>query len=101
MSKLEENKILVGNWKTREELIRDMKKYGITVKCFPVSRRPKKGGGVGPALDIRFVTAESERASCIHGVKSKELAIELLGLRIEEDCERVNIKLENALSTLK
>jgi hypothetical protein len=93
--KLEEDKIIVGNWRSREELIRDMKKYGITVKCFPVSRRLKKGGGVGPALDIRFVTAESGRASFIHGAKSKELAIELLGLRTKEDCERVNRELES------
>ena len=93
--KLEEDKIIVGNWRSREELIRDMKKYGITVKCFPVSRRLKKGGVVGPTLDIRFVTAESGRASFIHGAKSKELAIELLGLRTKEDCERVNRELES------
>ena len=54
-----------------------------------------KGWGVGPALDIRFVTAESGRASFIHGAKSKELAIELLGLRTKEDCERVNRELES------
>ena len=94
MIELIEDKILVGNWRTREELIEDMKKYGIQVKCFPVSTRLKKGGVVGPALDIRFVTVGSEKASFIHGAKSKELAIELLGLRSKEDCERVNRELE-------
>ena len=92
---MEEDKIIVGNWGSREELVRYMKKYGITVKCFPVSRRLKKGGVVGPALDIRFITAESGRLSFIHGAKSKELAIELLGLRTKEDCERVNRELES------
>ena len=92
---MEENKIIVGNWGSREELIRDIKEKGIKVKCSPVSRRRKKGGGVGPALDIRFVPADSGRASFIHGAKSKELAIELLGLRTKEDCERVNRELES------
>ena len=96
MIKLEKDKILVlRNGITREELIRDMKNYGITVKCFSVSRRPKKSGVVGPALDIRFVTAESGRASFIHGKKSKERAIELLGLKTKEDCERINRELED------
>jgi len=90
------NKTLVlRNGITREELIGAMKKYGIRVKCLPVSLRPKKGGEVGPAIDIRFVTAESRKASFIHGAKSKELAIELLGLRSKEDCERVNRELES------
>ena len=93
---MEEDKILVlRKGITREELIMDMKNYGITVKCFPVSIRPRTGGVVGPALDIRFVTAESGRASCIHGKKSKERAIELLGLTTKEDCERINRELEN------
>lgn len=94
MIELIEDKILVGNWRTREELIEYIKKYGIKVKCFPVSTRLKKGGVVGSALDIRFVTAGSGTASFIHGAKSKELAIELLGLRSKEDCERVNRELE-------
>ena len=93
MVKLEGDKIIVGNWRSREELIRDMKKYGITVKCFPVSKRLKRGGVVGPTLDIRFVTAGST-ASIFRG-KTKELAIELLGLRTKEDCERVNRELES------
>ena len=93
---MEKDKILVlRNGITREELIRDMKNYGITVKCFLVSRRPRKSGVVGPALDIRFVTAESGRASFIHGKKSKERAIELLGLKTKEDCERINRELED------
>ena len=95
MIELREDKQLVGNWRTREELIWDMKKYGIRVECFPVSIRLKKGGEVGPVIDIRFVTAESGKASFIHGAKSKDLAIELLGLRSKADCEKVNIELES------
>lgn len=92
----DKNKILVvKNWITREELVENMKKYGMIVKCFPVPSRTKKGGVVGPALDIRFVTAGSGKASFIHGAKSKERAIELLGLRSKEDCERVNRELES------
>ena len=94
MIKLEEDKIIVGNWESREELVRDMKERGIKVKCSPVSRRLKKGGGVGPALDIRFVTTESGTAS-VFKRKTKERAIELLGLRTKEDCERVNRELES------
>jgi len=92
--KLEKGKIIVGNWRSREELIRDMREEGIKVKCSLVSRRSKKGGGVGPALGIRFVTAESDRASVFKD-KTKEKARELLGLRTEEDCERVNRELES------
>ena len=94
MIELREDEQLVGNWRTREELIEDMKKYGIRVECFPVSLRLKKGGEVGSELDIRFRTAESGKASVIHGAKSKKLARELLGLRSKEDCERVNRELE-------
>ena len=71
---MSEDKTLVGNWRTREEIIWDMKKYGIRVACFPVSLRLKKGGEVGSELDIRFVTARSEKASFIHGAKSRKLA---------------------------
>jgi hypothetical protein len=92
---LREDKQLVGNWRTREGLIWDMKKYGIRVECFPVSLRLKKGGEVGSELDIRFRTAESGKTSVIHGAKSKKLARELLGLRSKEDCERVNRELES------
>ena len=96
MIELRENKTLVlRNGITREELIGMMKEYGIKVKCFSVPQRLKKGGEVGPAIDIRFVTAESGKASFIHGAKSKELAIELLELRSKEDCERVNRELES------
>jgi len=91
---LEKDKIIVGNWRSREELIRDMREEEIKVKCSLVSRRLKKGGGVGPALDIRFLTAESGRASVFKG-KNKEKAIELLRLRTKEDCERVNRELES------
>ena len=92
---MREDKTLVGNWRTREELIWDMKKYGIRVECFPVSLRLKKGGEVGSELDIRFRTAESGKTSVIHGAKSKKLARELLGLKSKEDCERVNRELES------
>lgn len=92
---MSEDKTLVGNWRTREEIIWDIKKYGIRVECFPVSLRLKKGGEVGSELDIRFVTAGSEKASFIHGAKSKKLARELLGLRSKEDCEGVNRELES------
>lgn len=96
MIKLEKDKVLVlKKGITREELIRVMKNYGITVKCSPVSLRSKTGGVVGPALRIEFRTAESGRASVIHGEKSKERAIELLGLKTKEDCERINRELEN------
>ena len=96
MIKLEKDRIIVrrGNWGSREELVREMKEEGIKVKCFSVSRRLKKGGEVGPALDIRFVTGESGRAS-VFGGKTKEKAVELLGLRTKEDCERVNRELGN------
>ena len=93
MIKLEEDKIIVGNWGSREEIVRDMKERGIKVKCISVSRRLKKGGVVGPALDIRFVTAGST-ASIFRG-KTKKRAIEILGLRTEEDCEKVNRELES------
>ena len=91
---MEEDKIIVGNWRSKEELIKDMKEHGVRVKCSPVSRRLKKGGVVGPTLDIRFIYVKSEEAF-IHGTKSKERAIELLGLRTKEDCERVNRELES------
>jgi len=91
--KLEGDKIIVGDWGSREELIRDMNERGIKVKCSPVSRRLKKGGGVGPALDIRFVPAGS--MASIFKAKTKERAIELLGLRTKEDCEKVNRELES------
>ena len=92
---MREDKQLVGNWITREELIWYMKKYGIRVECFPVSLRLKKGGEVGSELDIRFRTAESGKASFIHGAKSKERAKELLELKTKEDSERVNRELES------
>ena len=96
MIELREDKILrLRDDITREELIGTMKEYGIRVKCFPVSLRLKNGGEVGPAIDIRFVTAESGKASFIHGAKSKELAIDLLGLRSKADCGRVNRELES------
>ena len=95
LEKLEKDRIFVirGNWESREEVIRDMKKLGITLKCFPVSRRLKKGEGAGPALDIKFIPAGS--TASIFKAKTKERAIELLGLRIKEDCERVNRELES------
>jgi len=92
---LREDKTLVGNWRTREELIGAIKKYGIRVESFPAYIRLEKGGEVGSELYIRFRTAESGKASAIHGAKSKELAKELLGLRSKEDCERVNRELES------
>lgn len=96
LEKLEKDRIFVirGNWESREEVIRDMKKLGITLKCFPVSRRPKKGGEVGPGLEISFKPAEGEKASAFRA-ETKKKAIEWLGLRTEEDCERVNRELEN------
>jgi len=51
---LREDKTLVRNWRTREELIWDMKKYGIRVECFPVSLKLKKGGEVGSELGTRY-----------------------------------------------
>ena len=80
---------------TREELIDHMKKYGIRVKCFPVLSMPKKGGEVGPGLDIRYVTVESINASVYTGAKSKEIAKKRLELKSKEDCERINRELEN------
>lgn len=96
LEKLEKYKIFVinGNWGSREELIMDMKEMGIKLKCFPVSLRSKKGGEVGPALEISFKRAKGGKASAFKG-KTKEKAIEWLGLRTEEDCERVNRELEN------
>lgn len=93
---MEEDRIIVirGNWGSREELIRYMREEGIKVKCIPKSIILRKGGGVGPGLDIRFSTAESGRASVFKG-KTKEKAIELLRLRTKEDCERVNRELES------
>ena len=96
MIKLEKNRIIVrrGNWGSREELIREMKEERIKVKCFPKSLVLKKGGSVEQGLDIRFLTAESGRTSVFKG-KTKEKAIELLGLRTEEDSEKVNSELES------
>ena len=51
---MREDKTLVRNWRTREELIWDMKKYGIRVECFPVSLKLKKGGEVGSELGTRY-----------------------------------------------
>jgi hypothetical protein len=96
LEKLEKDKIFVirGNWGSREELIMDMKEKGIKLKCFPVSLRPKKGGEVGPALEISFTRVKGEKDSAFKG-ETKKKAIEWLGLRTEEDCERVNRELEN------
>ncbi|MCD4745657.1 MAG: hypothetical protein K8R58_05105 [Bacteroidales bacterium] len=91
---IKNNTLVLQNRITRDELIEAMKKYGIKVKCFHDLSRLKMGGVVEPALDIRFITAGSGKLSFIHGAKSKELAIELLGLRSKEDCERVNRELE-------
>lgn len=91
--KLEEDKIIVGNWGSREEFIMYMKEKGIKVKCIPKSLMLKKGGKVEPGLEIRFLIAGG-RAS-VFKAKTKERAIELLGLRTKEDCERVNRELEN------
>ena len=77
----------------REELIEKMKEEGIKIKCISVSSILKRGGEVGPGLDIKFVTTESKKSSCIRA-KSKEIATELLELRNKEDCERINRELE-------
>ena len=90
---MEEDKIIVGNWGSREELIRNMKEKRIKVKCISKSLILKKGGKVEPGLDIRFLTAG--RITSIFSGTTKEKAIELLGLRTKEDCERVNRELEN------
>jgi hypothetical protein len=91
---LEKDKIIMGNWRSKEELIKDMKEHGVRVKCYPVSRGIKRGGGVGPALRISFVYVK-RRETFIHGKETKKHAIELLGLRTKEDCERVNRELES------
>lgn len=95
MIELRDNKIFVlTNDTTREKIISHMKKEGIGVKCFPVSSILKKGGVVGPGLDIRYVTTESKNTSVFTG-KSKEHANKLLELRSNEDCERINRELES------
>ena len=96
LEKLEKDKTFVmkGNWGSREEVIMDMKRMGIKLKCFPVSSRLKKGGEVGPALEISFKRAKGGKDSAFKG-ETKKKAIEWLGLRTEEDCERVNRELEN------
>ena len=96
LEKLEKDRIfeIRGNWGSREELIRDMKEMGIKLKCFPVSLRPKKGGEVRPALEISFKRVKGGKDSAFKG-ETKKKAIEWLGLRTEEDCERVNRELEN------
>ena len=95
MIKLEEDKIIVRlrNWGSREELIEYMKDKRIKAKCVPKSLMLKKGGKGEPGLEIKFLIAGG-RAS-VFKAKTKEHAIELLGLRTKEDCERVNRELEN------
>ena len=95
MIKLRDKTLRLRNDITREDLINNMKKYGIRVKCSSVDIGFEKAGEAGPGMRIRYVTAGSGEASFIHGPKSKKLAEKLLGLKSKEDCERVNRELES------
>ena len=93
MIKLENKTVVDTKWKSREYLVTYMKENGIKVKCISKAIMLKKGGIAEPGLDIRFVTAGS--TASIFKDKTKESAKEILGLRTEEDCERVNRELES------
>jgi len=95
MKKEEEDNILVrrGGWESRKEVIGIMKEKGIKVKCIPKSSVTKKGGIVEPGLEIRFVTTST--TGSVFKKDTKKRAIEILGLRTKEDCERINRELES------